>query len=120
MVESYDAKGGKYDLKCLAFAVWRFNGFGSKTTPKIETRRKSNAECLKREMGGYMMRNRERLMQLCDYDLLCMMQKNLDDSICVDINVCILDLLGVDTDKWCDGLGECDKCIAAWLNERSE
>ena len=62
------------------------------------------------------MTNREKLLHTNLYDLLCRMQINLDDLIVVDLNFCVLDLIGVDTDAYCDGMGECKKCLQKWLN----
>ena len=67
-----------------------------------------------------MKRNRDAIAQMAIYDLLCRMQINLDDLIVVDLNFCVLDLIGVDTDAYCDGMGECEKCLQKWLNERCE
>lgn len=64
------------------------------------------------------MTNREKLLHTNLYDLLCRMQMNLDDLLVADHNFCVLDLIGVDTDAYCDGMGECEKCIAAFLNKR--
>lgn len=63
------------------------------------------------------MTNRESLLHTNLYDLLCRMQMNLDDLLVVDLNFCILDLIGVDTDAYCDGMGECEKCLQKWINE---
>lgn len=63
------------------------------------------------------MTNRENILHTNIYDLLCRMQHNLDDLLVVDLNFCILDLIGIDTDAYCDGMGECDKCLQKWLNE---
>ena len=63
-----------------------------------------------------MKRNRDAIAQMAIYDLLCRMQINLDDLLVVELNFCVLDLIGVDTDAYCDGMGECEKCLQKWLN----
>lgn len=65
-----------------------------------------------------MKRNRDALAQMAIYDLLCRMQINLDNLLpSVEFNFCVLDLIGVDTDAYCDGMGECEKCLQKWINE---
>lgn len=64
------------------------------------------------------MTNREKLLHTNLYDLLCRMQKELDDRLVVELNFCVLDLLGVDTDAVCDGEGYCERCLQAWLNSK--
>ena len=64
------------------------------------------------------MTNREKLLNTNLYDLLCRMQINLDNLLpSVEFNFCVLDLIGVDIDAYCDGMGECEKCLQKWLNE---
>ena len=61
---------------------------------------------------------RQKLLHTNIYDLLCRMQVNLDNLLpSVECNFCVLDLIGVDTDAYCDGAGECEKCLQKWLNE---
>lgn len=67
------------------------------------------------------MKNRDRLRQLCEYDLLCRMQENMDTSA-VNID-CVISLIIGDTANeerrdYCNHV--CKDCIASWLNERSE
>lgn len=64
------------------------------------------------------MKNRDRLRQISQYDGLMKMQKELDDRLVADLNFCVLDLLGVDTDAVCDGEGYCERCLQAWLNSK--
>lgn len=71
-----------------------------------------------------MKRNRDVLNQICMYDLLCRMN---DKSVCGFL--CVLQMID---DRYrirtrCDDFGVdgthhegCHKCIAAYLNERSE
>ena len=67
------------------------------------------------------MTNREKLMHTNIYDLLCRMQINLDNLLpSVDCNFCVLDLIGVDTDAYCDGEGECEKCLQKFINEEAK
>ena len=68
------------------------------------------------------MKNRDRLRQMCEYDLLCMMQKNADDQHNKSYP-CIVGMITGEYPIWrcaefMNGThAECDKCIAAWLNE---
>ena len=62
-----------------------------------------------------MKRNRDAIAQMAIYDLLCRMQENIDRD---DISGCILDVItGEEHDCFAS---DCSKCIAEWLNERSE
>ena len=63
-----------------------------------------------------MTRNRDKLRSMAVYDLLCMMQRNLDD-VEAEPNVCVMDALGVH--EACRE-NYCEECIAKYLNERSD
>ena len=71
------------------------------------------------------MTNREKITQMCIYDLLCKMQSTLDSIY--DCSICVLDALGAqDLNVRCskyNGIGNpdrCKDCIAAWLNEEAK
>ena len=61
------------------------------------------------------MKNRTRLLQRNEYDLLVQLQNNLFDAALTKKYICVLDALdGQDRD--CD-TGGCEECIQKWLNE---
>ena len=64
------------------------------------------------------MTNREKLLHTNLYDLLCRMQKNGSDCV-------IKQITGTPQDERCEKhesgwVTNCQECIAAYLNERSE
>ena len=64
------------------------------------------------------MKCRDRLRQMCEYDILCMMQKNISASS--PLPDCVLSaIVGEDANyerrDFCDSM--CESCIAKWLNE---
>lgn len=64
---------------------------------------------------------RQKLLHTNIYDLLCRMQINLDDLLpSAECNFCVLDLIGIDTYAYCDGAGECEKCLQKFLNEEAK
>jgi len=73
-----------------------------------------------------MKRNRDELNQICMYDLLCRMQDNIENFYVSSDdngeNICIMDILnaGMTGVRHRVADGNCQKCIAAFLNERSE
>lgn len=58
------------------------------------------------------MKNRERLLNTNQYDLLIRMQNNLEKGMEI---YCILDIITGKL-KQCNGM-ECEECIQQWLNE---
>ena len=64
-------------------------------------------------------RNRDKLLQMALYDMLMMMQANIEKTNQEDIVPCIMDSLGsTDSGKRCrDRNGKCEKCAQDWLNE---
>ena len=73
-----------------------------------------------------MKRNRDAIAQMAIYDLLCRMQDNIENFYVSSDdngeNICIMDVLNACMacvrHRVADG--NCQKCIAAFLNERSE
>ena len=69
------------------------------------------------------MKNRDRLRQMCEYDLLCMMQKNADERKHLQPFYCILsDITNANPLFRCAGYfhnskHDCESCISEWLNE---
>lgn len=69
-----------------------------------------------------MKRSRDAIAQMAIYDLLCRMQKNAIDQH-YKVFPCIIGMITGEQPIWScseymDGThAECDKCIAAWLNE---
>lgn len=74
-----------------------------------------------------MKRNRDAIAQIAIYDLLCRMQKNAENEpFDRGLLPCVLFYVTGDeniyhcSDYYDCGKIDCNKCIAAWLNERSE
>jgi hypothetical protein len=71
------------------------------------------------------MTNREKLLHTNIYDLLCRMQDNADNQHHEPFP-CVVGMITGEHPIWrCEEFMEskrasCDKCIAAYLNERSE
>lgn len=69
------------------------------------------------------MKNRDQLRQMCEYDLLCIIQKNEKERRTKQVNHCILsDITNQNplfrcTGYFHNGQQQCDNCIADWLNE---
>ncbi len=72
-----------------------------------------------------MKRNRDAIAQMAIYDLLCRMQKNADDHHNEPFP-CVVGMITGEYPIWrCAEFMEskrasCNKCIAAWMNERYE
>lgn len=66
-------------------------------------------------MGKYSGSNREWLNHMSMYDLLCVIQKNLNSH---DYSDCILDLCS-SSEMSCKSKN-CMECIAEWLNQPHE
>lgn len=72
------------------------------------------------------MTNREKLLHTNLYDLLCRMQDNIENFYVSSDdngeNICIMDVLnaGMACVRHRVADGNCETCIAAYLNERSE
>lgn len=69
-----------------------------------------------------MKRNRDVLNQICMYDLLCRMQKELERCSIELINdACIMDVLGFNVTsvhyRHMKHNGDCSECIQSFLNE---
>ena len=64
------------------------------------------------------MTNREKLASMAMYDMLLMINENLDK---VDGRwACALDALGAETERRCANVTSCRYCIARWLNEEHD
>lgn len=66
------------------------------------------------------MRNRDKLNQTCDYDILCHMNERLRRIDTKGIPVCIMDALGSVGNPLCNMSGSteiCEKCISDWMNK---
>lgn len=63
------------------------------------------------------MTNREKLGRMAIYDMLLMMNENLEQSLDENNTACVLDCIGADTANRCRGVVFCRDCIAAWLGE---
>lgn len=75
----------------------------------------------------YKGSNAEKLHNMCMYDLLCRMQENTFELMYkLGNNPCIIayitgEVQGGRCAEFMEGTEEkCSKCIASWLNERSE
>ena len=76
------------------------------------------------------MKNRERLSSMCMYDLLMMMERNIDNIYDEAFNsdscgrgaLCVLEcLIGRDgTDVFCKEQTSCADCIQTWLNKEED
>lgn len=70
----------------------------------------------------YKGSNAEKLNSMAMYDLLCRMQKNADDQHHESFP-CVVGMITGEYPIWrcaefmSGTYAECDKCIAAWLNE---
>jgi hypothetical protein len=73
-----------------------------------------------------MKRNRDAIAQMAIYDLLCRMQDNIENFYVSSDdngeNICIMDIMnaGMTGVRHRVADGNCQKCIAAWLNEPHE
>lgn len=62
------------------------------------------------------MTNREKLGNMALYDMLLMMNENIEDKE----PECVLDAIGAEVEGRCANVSFCRDCIARWLNEECD